>query len=149
MRIAPMEKTVAHTFSDDDTTLLPAPAVVAVLAPRIIVVASWVNPAALLPKSPAMLHLRYGWTSGKTPLITTAPAAKANGTYVILVHIGGSERRDQMSNKMLEVAMPHADAYIVYEQANADGYFTKAAGNKPIILLPKTMKMIKTLGELK
>lgn len=75
--------------------------------------------------------------------------AKANGAYTILVHIGGSERRDQMSNKMLEVAMPHADAYIVYDQANADGYFTKAAGKKPLVLLPKTMQMIKTLGELK
>ncbi len=75
-------------------------------------------------------------------------SAKASGTYTILVHIGGSERRDQMSNKMLEVAMPHADAYIVYDQANADGYFTKAAGNKPLVLLPKTMKMINLLKEL-
>lgn len=58
IRIAPMEKIVAHTFSGYDTTLLPAPAVVAVLAPRIIVVASCVTPATLLPKSPAMLHLR-------------------------------------------------------------------------------------------
>lgn len=74
--------------------------------------------------------------------------AKKAGAYVILVHIGGSERRDQMSNKMLEVAMPHADGYIVYEQANDDGYFTKGAGDKPIILLPKTTQMIKTLKEL-
>ena len=76
-------------------------------------------------------------------------SAKASGTYTILVHIGGSERRDQMSNKMLEIAMPHADAYIVYDQANADGYFTKSAGSKPLVLLPKTMKMINLLKELK
>ena len=76
-------------------------------------------------------------------------SAKASGIYTILVHIGGSERRDQMSNKMLEIAMPHADAYIVYDQANADGYFTKSAGSKPLVLLPKTMKMINLLKELK
>ncbi len=75
-------------------------------------------------------------------------AAKKNGAYVILVHIGGSERRDQMSNKMLDVAMPHADAYIVYDQANADQYFNKAAGDKPLVLLPKTMKIIQTLGDI-
>lgn len=74
--------------------------------------------------------------------------AKKAGAYVVVVHIGGSERRDQMSNKLLDVAVPHADAFIVYEQGNADGYFTKAAGDKPIVLLPKTTQLIKTLSEL-
>lgn len=74
--------------------------------------------------------------------------AKEKGIPVILTHIGGEERRDSMSNVLLDVAMPQADAYIVYERGNKDGYFTKAAGDKPIIFIPKTMKMINVLKSL-
>lgn len=76
-------------------------------------------------------------------------AAKEKGIPVILTHIGGEERRDNMSNLLLEVAMPLADAYIVYDGGNKDGYFTTAAGGKPIILLDKTMEMIDALSNLK
>jgi hypothetical protein len=75
-------------------------------------------------------------------------AAKAAGAYVILAHIGGEERRDNMSNRMLGVAMPLADAYIVYAQGNADGYFTKEAGSKPLVLLDKTMDLVEVLKKL-
>ncbi len=75
-------------------------------------------------------------------------AAKENGIPVILTHIGGEERRDNMSNLLLEAAMPLADAYIVYDGGNKDGYFTKAAGDKPIIFIDKTMKMINVLTSL-
>ena len=75
-------------------------------------------------------------------------AAKANGIPVILTHIGGLERRDNMSNLLLKVAVPQADAYIVYERGNEDGYFTKTAGDKPLVILPKTMKMINVLKAL-
>jgi len=74
--------------------------------------------------------------------------AKEHGIPVILTHIGGEERRDDMSNLLLKVAMPLADAYIVYDGGNKDGYFTKAAGDKPIILLDKTMEMIEVLSKL-
>ena len=75
-------------------------------------------------------------------------AAKENGVPVILIHIGGQERRDSMSNLLLEVAAPKADAFIVYTRGNKDDYFTKAAGDKPIIIIPKTMKMISVLKQL-
>lgn len=74
--------------------------------------------------------------------------AKEKGIPVILTHIGGEERRDNMSDLLLEKAMPQADAYIVYAGGNKDGYFTKAAGDKPIIVIDKTMKMIKVLKDL-
>lgn len=74
--------------------------------------------------------------------------AKEKGIPVILVHIGGQERRDSMSNVLLDVATPKADACIVYDRGNKDGYFTKAAGSKPIIFIPKTMKMISVLKSL-
>lgn len=75
-------------------------------------------------------------------------AAKAAGIPVILTHIGGEERRDDMSNKLLDVASPLADAYVVYERGNKDGYFTKAAGDKPIIVIHKTMEMVGVLQGL-
>ena len=74
--------------------------------------------------------------------------AKEKSIPVILTHIGGEERRDSMSNLLLEAAMPKADAFIVYSQGNKDGYFTKAAGGKPIIVLSKTMEMINVLKKL-
>ncbi len=75
-------------------------------------------------------------------------AAKDKGVYIILTHIGGEERRDHMSNLMLEVAAPQADAFIVFEEGNRDGYFAKAAGAKPLVLLPKNMEMVKVLSDL-
>jgi hypothetical protein len=75
--------------------------------------------------------------------------AKEKNIPVILTHIGGEERRDNMSNVLLEVAVPQVDAFIVYARGNKDGYFTKAAGDKPIISVPKTMKIIDVLKNLK
>lgn len=74
--------------------------------------------------------------------------ANEKGIPVILTHIGGEERRDNMSNLLLDVAMPLADAYIVYERGNKDGYFTRAADDKPIIFIPKTIKMIDVLKKM-
>lgn len=71
--------------------------------------------------------------------------AKNSGAYMILVHIGGSGRRDGMTNTLLEYFAPHADAFIVFAEGNKDEFFTKAAGDKPLILLPKTMDIVKTL----
>lgn len=75
-------------------------------------------------------------------------AAREKGVYTILAHVGGLERRDQMSNKLLELAAPLADAYIVSEQGNQDGYFTKVAGDKPLVLLPKTIQFAEVLTAL-
>lgn len=76
-------------------------------------------------------------------------AAKEKGIPVILTHIGGEERRDSMSNRLLDVAAPQADAYIVYERGNKDSYFNSVAGDKPMIIIPKTMKIINVLKSLK
>ncbi|MDR2301060.1 MAG: DUF6305 family protein [Deltaproteobacteria bacterium] len=72
-------------------------------------------------------------------------AAKAKGVYLVLVHIGGEGRRDSMTNLLLEKLAPSADAFIVYENGNGDGYFTLAAGEKPLALLAKTLDVVKLL----
>lgn len=76
-------------------------------------------------------------------------AAKASGAYVILVHIGGEGRRDSMTNLLLDKLAPDADAFIVYDNGNGDGYFNKVAGTKPLVLVPKTLEVVKALEELK
>ncbi len=75
-------------------------------------------------------------------------AAKEHGAYLVLVHIGGEGRRDAMTNQLLEELAPHADAFLVYEAGNADGFFNKAAGDKPLILVPKAIEIAKVLGNL-
>ena len=76
-------------------------------------------------------------------------AAKEGGVYLILVHIGGEGRRDSMTNLLLDQLAPSADAFIVYENGNGDGYFTKAAGDRPLVLVPKTLEVVKVLEAVK
>lgn len=78
-----------------------------------------------------------------------AKTAKAKGVYLILVHIGGDGRRDAMTNTLLDRLAPNADAFIVYDKGNGDGYFNKAAGNKPLVLTPKTVDVTKVLESIK
>lgn len=76
-------------------------------------------------------------------------AAKANGVYVILVHIGGEGRRDSMTNLLLEKLAPSADAFIVYASGNNDGWFNTVAGSKPLVSVPKTLDLVKELEKIK
>ncbi|MBO4316886.1 MAG: hypothetical protein J5855_01220 [Mailhella sp.] len=73
-------------------------------------------------------------------------AAHDSGTYLVLVHIGGEGRRDAMTNQLLDEFAPSADAFIVYEAGNGDGYFNKAAGDKPLVLVPKAVQVSNVLG---
>jgi len=77
-----------------------------------------------------------------------AKAAKDNGVYVILAHIGGEGRRDNMTNLLLNEFVQYADGFIVYQEGNKDGFFSKAAGDKPLVLLPKAIDLSNTLKKL-
>lgn len=74
-------------------------------------------------------------------------AAKAKSIPVVLIHIGGIEGREALSQQMLDVVAPNGDAFIVYAQGNGDGYFDKVAGGKPLILAEKPMELIKIFSE--
>lgn len=76
-------------------------------------------------------------------------AAKANGVYVILVHIGGEGRRDSMTNLLLEKLAPDAEAFLVYASGNGDNWFTTTAGAKPLVLVPKTLDIVNELEKIK
>ena len=64
--------------------------------------------------------------------------AKDNGIKLIGVHIGG-QRRDQMSNKIIEAYADMCDVLIVYKDGNQDGIFTDIAtkNNIPFLQLEK------------
>lgn len=76
-------------------------------------------------------------------------SAKDNGVYVVLVHIGGEGRRDSMTNLLLEKLAPSADAFMVYASGNGDGWFNNIAGEKPLVLVPKTLDLVKELEKIK
>ena len=54
-----------------------------------------------------------------------------------------------MTNLLLQKLAPDVDAFIVYENGNADGFFNKAAGAKPLVLVPKAIEVVKVLEALK
>lgn len=83
-------------------------------------------------------------TARATALLDTA---KADGIPIILIHIGGVGGRESLSEKVLEVVAPKGDAFIVYAEGNADGYFTEEAGDRPLVLVEKPIKVIDVFKE--
>ncbi len=75
--------------------------------------------------------------------------AKANGIYVVGMHIGGPDRRGPNS----EAFVPYAakvDLMLVRSDGNEDGYFTDLCGenNVPLVTIEKTTELqpiLKTL----
>lgn len=54
-------------------------------------------------------------------------AAQKAHLPVILMHLGGAERRDELSSVFIDKALPYADFLIVKREGNEDGYFTRKA----------------------
>jgi hypothetical protein len=73
--------------------------------------------------------------------------AKAKNIPVIGIHIGGSGRRDQMSNKLIEAYAGKMDMLVVYSDGNKDGVFTDIAKKNdiPIIEVQKLSDLKATL----
>lgn len=61
-------------------------------------------------------------------------AAKAQGTQIIGVHIGGLERRGGQSEQFIQLVADNADALVVTEAGNEDGYFTTVSEARGIPL---------------
>jgi hypothetical protein len=63
--------------------------------------------------------------------------AKKRGIYIVVLHMGGEERRDALSNQLIELAGPRADRLIIRNDSDADGIFTKIskAGNIPLTVI--------------
>lgn len=60
--------------------------------------------------------------------------AKDKGMKIIVAHIGGENRRGDLSDIFIEPAVKEADYIIVVEEGNKDGLFTKLASENNIPL---------------
>jgi hypothetical protein len=69
-----------------------------------------------------------------------AEAAKRN-VPVILLHLGGEARRGELTDSMVEAALPSASLVIVLKSGNKDGLFTRLAeaAAVPLVEVEKTV----------
>ncbi len=56
--------------------------------------------------------------------------AKKRGMKIIGLHIGGEARRGELSDRFINMAVPQCDYFIVVEEGNGDGLFTKLCGRR-------------------
>jgi hypothetical protein len=75
-------------------------------------------------------------------------AARDRKIRVIGMHIGGSERRTGLSKEIVELVAPASEWLIVWEDGNADGYFTKLAADRkiPLTVIKQPMESGKVLA---
>lgn len=77
-------------------------------------------------------------------------AAKAKGMKIVGMHIGGTARRGELSDKFVNVAAPHVDYLIVVAEGNKDGAFSKIAKDNKIEMaeVKKITETLKPLNEI-
>ena len=77
-------------------------------------------------------------------------AAKSSGTTIVVLHMGGEERRDVLSNQLIELTAPRAHQLIIREDSDADGMFAGIAktGNIPLIVIDNVINLRKPLQEM-
>jgi hypothetical protein len=59
-------------------------------------------------------------------------AAEKAGIFIVVLHMGGEERRDALSDQLIDVAAPHAKYLIIRQDSDADGKFAAIAKDKKI-----------------
>lgn len=75
-------------------------------------------------------------------------AAREKKIRVIGMHIGGAERRTGLSKEIVELVAPASEWLIVWDDGNADGYFTKLAADRkiPLTVIKQPMESGKVLA---
>jgi len=77
-------------------------------------------------------------------------AAKSRGIPIVVLHMGGEERRDALSNQLIELTAPRAQRLIIREDSDPDGLFAKIAkDNKiPLAVIDNVTSLKQPLQEL-
>lgn len=77
-------------------------------------------------------------------------AAKDKGVKIVGLHVGGEQRRGELSDKFVNVTVGECDYLIVVEDGNKDQLFTKVAEEKkiPLVLVPKISGAVEPLKEI-
>ena len=76
--------------------------------------------------------------------------AKKRGIFIVVLHVGGEERRDALSNQLIELTAPRAQKLIIREDSDADGIFAgfAKAGNIPLTVIDNVLDLRGPLQEL-
>ena len=77
-------------------------------------------------------------------------AAKSRGILIVVLHMGGEERRDALSNQLIELAAPRAKLLVIRDDSDADGTFAgiSKAGNIPLVVIDNVLNLKGPLQEL-
>ncbi|MFC2158473.1 DUF6305 family protein [Acidobacteriota bacterium] len=62
-------------------------------------------------------------------------AAKKEGIPILCLHLGGKDRRGNLSDELIKACLPHASSVIVVKSGNMDGLFTSMCSEKDIPLI--------------
>jgi hypothetical protein len=77
-------------------------------------------------------------------------AAKAKGMFITVLHMGGAERRDALTNQLIQLAAPQAQLLIIRNDSDADGLFAgiAKARNIPMLKVETVVELRKPLQEM-
>jgi predicted nuclease of predicted toxin-antitoxin system len=77
-------------------------------------------------------------------------AAKSRGIFIIALHMGGVDRRDALSDQLINLAAPRAQLLIIREDSDADGLFAgiAKAGNIPLVTIDNVLNLKAPLQDL-
>jgi Domain of unknown function (DUF6305) len=77
-------------------------------------------------------------------------AARSKGIFIVVLHVGGEERRDALSNQLIELAAPRAQQLVIRQDSDADGLFAgiAKAGNIPVVTIDNVINLRQPLQEL-
>ena len=77
-------------------------------------------------------------------------AAKSRGIAIVVLHVGGEERRDALSNQLIELTAPRAQRLIIREDSDPDGLFAKIANDNkiPLAVIDNVTNLKQPLAEL-
>ena len=62
-------------------------------------------------------------------------AVKKEGIPILCLHLGGEDRRGDLSDELIKACLPHANSAIVVKSGNKDGLFTSICSEKDIPLI--------------
>ena len=70
-------------------------------------------------------------------------AADKKGIFIVVLHMGGEERRDQLSDQLIDLAAPRAKYLIIRDDSDADGKFAgiAKAGKIPMDVIDNVINL--------
>lgn len=76
--------------------------------------------------------------------------AESRDIPIIVLHIGGAERRDDLTNQLIEVTAPHADAMFIRSDSDPDGMFKGIADAEgiPLVVVNNIVELVPELQRL-